>query len=735
MRNRKSTTIFAVIGLIIIGVWVLSACTGETNLMYFDTDTEAGTPVYRLYLDTNPTITPSVVTRPRGNEYSLTSSNQTILKISDDGKSITALREGVVTLTATSDSKSAKATVIIEAKKPVTAADAEKQGGFLVIFETEYGSVAGQVVEPGEKAEEPMEIVRPNGYKLFGWYTDEEFTQKYDFDTPVNAHITLYALWGYAEPEYIYESNGDGTSSLLGFKYVNVPYSEVVLPTSDEDGYPITAIANSAFVENKTLESVTIPEGYLTVGESAFEECEALKTVIVSSSVTVIEKDAFFACPNLQSVTLGNAVTTIGEYAFYGCSVLESITLPDTLTELGAYAFAECEGLTSVELSDSLTLIDTRTFAGTAITNINLKHVAEIYNEAFAGCTSLTTIEGYENLTYIGSYVFGSLTRNSDKATAWLKKTSNQIVTEHNGVTGGKAVYLGDILVYVVPVATKCPIIYVKSTCKSIAGQALTDAGRATLYFTGTVPPEYNPSSRPFGEQSETVNGNTLYRPTVDIIVPSGMTETYTRAFLHCSEDADGDKILPLDYSFELCKRIYESVPTAIAGLTAYVHRPFMEYESGVYYNLALAKSKGDPYCGITYLSERRYVIFDYQGTAQSIDIKSELEQDSKAYGTTMIIERIDSYAFSASSLVLKSIILPTEVLEIDAYAFSAPTLTSVTFTGNTSFDPSKTAIESYGFNLNACKDLKIFVHADMYEKYKKASSWSSYSSRLVSEK
>lgn len=733
MRNRKQTTIFAVISLIII-ILALSACTGETNLIYFDTDTEAGSPVYRLYLDTNPTITPSVVTRPRGNDYVLTSSNQTIVKISEDGKSLTALKEGVVTLTATSDSKSATATIIVEAKKPVTAADAEKQGGYLIIFETEYGSVAGQIVNPGEKATEPAEIVRPNGYKLFGWYTDEEFTNKYDFDTPVNGHLTLYALWGYAEPEYLYESNGDGTMRLLGFKYDNVPYEEVVLPTLDEDGYPVTSIAKSAFTGNKSLKSITVPAGYVSIEESAFEECNALETVTIGNDVTEIANEAFYSCPSLRSVALSTSLTTIGEYAFYKCTSLEGIIMPDTVISVGAYAFAECDSLASVELSDALTLIDTRTFTGASITSIDLKNVTEIYNEAFAGCTSLATIDGYENLTSLGSYVFGSLTRNSDKATAWLKKTSNHTVTEYNGVTGGKAVYLGDILVYVVPVATKCPIIYVKSSCKSIAGQALTDAGRATLYFTGATPPNYNPSSRPFGEQSETVNGNTLYRPTVDIVVPGGMSETYTRAFLHCVEDNDGDKVIPLDYSLELCKRIYESVPTRISGLTVYSHKPFMEYESGVYFNSALAKRTGDPYRGITYLAESRYVIFDYRGTAESIDIKSELEADATANGTSMIIERIDAYAFSATSLVLKSVILPTEIAEIGEYAFSATTLTSVRIVGNTDFNPANTTIGSYGFNLNACKDLKIFVPADMFEKYKNASSWSSYTSRLVSE-
>ena len=66
--------------------------------------------------------------------------------------------------------------------------------GHHVYFE-EYGItyVRSQHVRDGEKATEPE--VSVDGYVLEGWYTDEEFTNKWDFDTVLTESITLYANW------------------------------------------------------------------------------------------------------------------------------------------------------------------------------------------------------------------------------------------------------------------------------------------------------------------------------------------------------------------------------------------------------------------------------------------------------------------------------------------------------------------------------------------------------------
>lgn len=51
-----------------------------------------------------------------------------------------------------------------------------------------------QNVTIGEKIEKPKDPTA-EGYEFLGWYTDENLTQEYDFDTPVSAPLTLYAGW------------------------------------------------------------------------------------------------------------------------------------------------------------------------------------------------------------------------------------------------------------------------------------------------------------------------------------------------------------------------------------------------------------------------------------------------------------------------------------------------------------------------------------------------------------
>lgn len=51
-----------------------------------------------------------------------------------------------------------------------------------------------QTVENGGKATKP-ENPTAKGWRFDGWYTDERYTARYDFDKAVTANITLYAKW------------------------------------------------------------------------------------------------------------------------------------------------------------------------------------------------------------------------------------------------------------------------------------------------------------------------------------------------------------------------------------------------------------------------------------------------------------------------------------------------------------------------------------------------------------
>ena len=68
-------------------------------------------------------------------------------------------------------------------------------GTFAVTFDTKGGStVPVENVLNGQKATKPADPTR-EGYTFDGWYTEEGYTNPYDFATPVTNALTLYAKW------------------------------------------------------------------------------------------------------------------------------------------------------------------------------------------------------------------------------------------------------------------------------------------------------------------------------------------------------------------------------------------------------------------------------------------------------------------------------------------------------------------------------------------------------------
>jgi len=90
-------------------------------------------------------------------------------------------------------------------------------------------------------------------------------------------------------------------------KYIGTK-KEVRIPPSIQN-YPVTSIGKEAFLENRNITSVIIP-----------------------NSVTSIRAGGAFAvCTNLTSVTIPNKVTTIESFAFQSCTSLTSVTFQGTI--------------------------------------------------------------------------------------------------------------------------------------------------------------------------------------------------------------------------------------------------------------------------------------------------------------------------------------------------------------------------------------------------------------------
>ena len=66
-------------------------------------------------------------------------------------------------------------------------------------------------------------------------------------------------------------------------------------------------------IKDKSINSVTIPEGVASIGDDAFCECTDLISIIIHDRVTSIGNYAFSSCSSLKSIDIPNSVTSIGK--------------------------------------------------------------------------------------------------------------------------------------------------------------------------------------------------------------------------------------------------------------------------------------------------------------------------------------------------------------------------------------------------------------------------------------
>ncbi len=192
---------------------------------------------------------------------------------------------------------------------------------------------------------------------------------------PVYFHYQQSGMYG------ISVNTTDNTATVIG--YVG-DEKELIIPVT-LNGYTVNAIGNSAFGNNTLLESVSFPDGVVTIGKAAFYGCENITKLVLPASLETIGDDAFNYLTSLETVNIPRGVTSIGNSAFYDCTVLATVTLPDTLRFIGEYAFAYNYALESVVIPQSVETLD---------------------GYAFNMCTNLASVSLPTNLKCVGSDVF-----------------------------------------------------------------------------------------------------------------------------------------------------------------------------------------------------------------------------------------------------------------------------------------------------------------------------------------
>nr|MDE6149363.1 leucine-rich repeat protein [Ruminococcus sp.] len=135
--------------------------------------------------------------------------------------------------------------------------------------------------------------------------------------------------------DYQYELLNNGTVIIT---YYNGSASSLSIP-STVNGKKVTHIGPCAFMNCKSLTSVTIPNGVTDIDYAAFIGCTSLKSVKIPASVKNISSYAFYSCFNLKNITLPTNVKSVGELAFGDCWSLSSISIPKSVSDIGDLAF------------------------------------------------------------------------------------------------------------------------------------------------------------------------------------------------------------------------------------------------------------------------------------------------------------------------------------------------------------------------------------------------------------
>ena len=204
-------------------------------------------------------------------------------------------------------------------------------------------------------------------------------------------------VWGY---KGIVEDNGfkyavseiEGEQGLI-FVGFDSSLTNIEIPSS-VGSMPVKGVSGGAFVNNKSVKSVILPNSVTEIPSLMFHGCEELTYVPLPDSITSIGEDAFGGCKKLESFSMPDSVTSIGRAIFGDCYNLKFIKLSNNITELTDQMFVNCDSLEYVDIPDSVTFISSRAFDNCdMLTSVTMSSAIEtIENSAFTYSWNISKI-------------------------------------------------------------------------------------------------------------------------------------------------------------------------------------------------------------------------------------------------------------------------------------------------------------------------------------------------------
>lgn len=353
---------------------------------------------------------------PKDAEYdgvTWASSNASVASVNSG--TVTALKEGTATITASAGEKSATCSVKVSARIiAVTSITLDKTGLSMQVGDTETLTVS---IKPNDATDKTVTwsssdelVVKVADGKVTALKAGQAKITTTVGNIATSCDVVVYQsdnviIYTTTDKKVLKPYNEDAFGSAI---VSNTYVGDVGIITFEK---PITFIGNMAFYKQSKLQSIVIPDTVLTVGEKSFCTCTGLLSVKLPQSLTSIDDYAFCECSSMKALTFPDNVLKIGEFAFYSCENAfedNTLMLPKKLQTILDHAFYGCR-LRDIVWPDDLKFIDNSAFCNNDSEEITVPgSVTDINAFTFQGCKLLRKVELNEGVIKLTKNSFWS---------------------------------------------------------------------------------------------------------------------------------------------------------------------------------------------------------------------------------------------------------------------------------------------------------------------------------------
>lgn len=213
---------------------------------------------------------------------------------------------------------------------------------YTVQFVSDHGSFADQTIEHGKPIDTAkLTIPTVEGYTFDDWYTDDTYSTKFDFNTPIKSNTKVYAKWEKNAPVLpdTYELNVSGAFVYVDGVDVTAPAGDTTLQLEKDASVRLVADPDR-MPSGMVFDRWTILNGALNADDA--EKFETGRTLEEFAFTMPAEPLSIEATPRMQEeegsdtasviagVTLGTAATALVAWQAYdlGMSLYQEHWLP-----------------------------------------------------------------------------------------------------------------------------------------------------------------------------------------------------------------------------------------------------------------------------------------------------------------------------------------------------------------------------------------------------------------------